>query len=198
MAPGELTGCPPGEVWSNADLAAMASRVNALELRVAELSHLQWGSKGLTIIVFSGDLDKLIAAFTLATGAVAMGVQVSMFFTFWGLAAIKERATYKGKILADKILTAMTPCGPDRLPLSKWEMLGLGRRFLGRVMAGRHMARLADLISLAHDLNIRMIACQASMDVMAVTIGELREGIEVGGVATALDAALESGPTVFI
>ncbi len=189
---------PSGEWSTDADLVTMTCRVCELEVRVAELARSQPGPKRLTIIVFSGELDKLIAAFTLATGAVAMGAQVSMFFTFWGLAALKERPRYKDKVLVDKILTAMTPCGPDRLRLSKWEMFGLGRRFFGRVMARRHMERLGNLMTLARDLDVRMVACQASMDVMALTIGELREGIEVGGVATCLDAALDSGPTVFI
>lgn len=111
---------------------------------------------------------------------------------------MKERSTYKGKGLADKILTAMTPRGPDRLRLSRWDMLGLGRRFFARVMARRHMERLGSLVTLARGLEVRMVACQASMEVMALTVGELREGIEVGGVATCVDAALDSGATLFI
>src|SRR5664279_502116 len=110
--------------------APTAARLRELESQVAELSRAQARTRqGIAIIAFSGEMDKLMAAFMLATGAAAMGMTVSMFFTFWALAAVRRETTFRGKGFIDRLLTAMLPSGPGRLGLSRWNMFGLGRPF---------------------------------------------------------------------
>jgi len=176
-----------------------AARLQRLESQVAGQARTQQRIRnGLTIIAFSGDMDKLGAGFTLATGAAAMCFTVSMFFTFWGLSALKRTTRFKGKGLLGKLLTAMQPSGPGTLGLSKWNLLGLGRSFFDMVMRRRHVQTLTELIGLARELKARMVACQASMEVMAITREEILEGVEIGGVATCLDAVCSSGATLFV
>ena len=178
---------------------ATSARLQELELQVAELSRAQSrGHQGLTIIAFSGEMDKLMAAFTLATGAAAMGMSVSMFFTFWGLAAIRQRRSLRRKGLIDRLLTAVLPSGPRRLGLSRWNMCGLGGPLLAYVLRKRHVETLGNLVHLAKDMGVRMVACQMSMELMGMTREEMLEGIEFGGVATCLDAAQSSGSTLLI
>ena len=178
---------------------SVASRLRELESQIAQLSRAQDRTRqGMTIIAFSGEMDRLMAAFMLATGAAAMGMTVSMFFTFWGLAALKRKTTFRGKGLLYRMLTAMLPSGPNRLGLSKLNLLGLGPPFLNRVMRMRNVEPLGNLIVLAREMNVRMVACQTSMELMGLTREELLEGIEFGGVATCLDAAQSSGSTLLI
>lgn len=153
---------------------------------------------GLTILAFSGEMDKLLAVFTLATSAAAMGMPVTIFFAFWALVALKRQTRFKGKGFLGALLTAMLPSGPQKLGLSKWNMFGFGRRLFGVVMRSNHMENLRGLIDLARQMNIRMVACQTSMGALAITREELLEGVEIGGAATFLDAAQSSGTTMFI
>ena len=146
----ELREAPPGERSAEATVRATADRLGKLESQVAELSRAQAHTRqGITIIAFSGEMDKLMAAFMLATGAAAMGMTVSMFFTFWALAAIRQRTSVPGKGLLDRLLTMMLPSGPERLGLSRWNMLGLGRLFFNRVLRKRHVETLGSLVLLA-------------------------------------------------
>jgi peroxiredoxin family protein len=181
----------------------IANKFQALESRISELARLQSAqrdpkTKSLAIVVFSGDLDKLMAAFTMATGAASMGLSVSMFFTFWGLVALRQRAVFKGKNLIEKILTAMLPSNPARVGISRMNCLGLGPLFFRRVMRRRHVTCLEELVTVAQQLNVRMIACQASMELMGISKGELIDGLDSGGVASFLDTALDSELTLFI
>lgn len=152
-----------------------------------------------TIIVFSGDLDKAIAAFTIATGAAAMGSQVTMFFTFWGLNILRrpEKVSTK-KGLIEKMFEIMMPRGPERLGLSKMNFLGLGPRLMKLVMKKKNVQSLSQLIEMARDLGVKMIACTMSMDVMGITEEELVPGLEFAGVATYLAEASEAGVNLFI
>jgi peroxiredoxin family protein len=175
------------------------ARLRELEAQVAALARAQrQPPAGLTIIAFSNDMDKLLAAFTLATGAAAMGMSVSMFFTFWALAALKRKTIFKGKRGVEKVLTAILPAGAHRLGVSKWNLLGLGRIFLEARMRRRHVESLRNLVALARELDVRMVACETSMELMAVTKDELVEGVGCGGVATCLDAAFSGAVTLFI
>jgi peroxiredoxin family protein len=150
------------------------------------------------IIVFSDDLDKLLAAFTIATGAAAMGVKVSMFFAFWGLAALKQRTVYRGKSLVAKMLTAMLPSGPEGVNPSRFAFLGLGRRPFRALMRRRGMMQLKEQIKLAREMGVSMTVCESSMGVMGIERSELTEGVEFGGVTGFLCSALESRLTLFI
>ena len=155
-------------------------------------------SNRATIVAFSADMDKLMAAFIIAAGAAAMGMDVSMYFTFWGLAALKKKTALKGKTLTDKLIALMLPSGPSRVGTSKLNMLGMGPAFFKRVMAKKNVQRLPELIDLTRQSGVRMVACQMAMDVMGIRQDELIDGVESGGVATYLADARDSRITLFI
>jgi len=155
-------------------------------------------SNRATIVAFSGDMDKLFATFVIATGAAATGMQVSIFFTFWGLNAIRQKAELRGKTLCEKLMALMLPSGPARLGTSKMNMLGAGPAFFRYVMKKRNVQTLPDLVAMAREAGVRLVACQTSMDVMGIRKEELIEGVEFGGVATYLADARDSRITLFI
>lgn len=152
-----------------------------------------------TIIVFSNDLDKVIASFVIANGAAAMGRKVTMFFTFWGLNVLRRPepvAAKKG--LLDRMFGMMMPRGTRKLGLSKLNMLGIGPRLIRHVMRRKNIASLEELIEQAKRAGVRLVACQMSMDVMGIRPEELIDGVEIGGVATYLAAAELSDVNLFI
>ncbi|MEZ5118132.1 MAG: DsrE/DsrF/DrsH-like family protein [Candidatus Nanopelagicales bacterium] len=156
-----------------------------------------------TIIVFSGDYDKVMAAFIIANGAVAMGDDVTMFFTFWGLSALRrpERApagVTASKSALQKGFGALMPRGPERLGLSKFNFGGMGQRMMKKVMRQENVMPLPELIDSARELGVRLIACTMSMDVMGISKEELVDDLEYAGVATYLDEADESNVNLFI
>jgi NADPH-dependent 2,4-dienoyl-CoA reductase/sulfur reductase-like enzyme/peroxiredoxin family protein/rhodanese-related sulfurtransferase/TusA-related sulfurtransferase len=152
-----------------------------------------------TFVVFSGDLDKAIASFIIANGSASMGKKVTMFFTFWGLNILRRKpqvALNKG--FMDRLLGKMMPQGSTGLPLSKMNMLGLGPRLIRRIMQQKNVASLEQLIEQARRLNVRLVACNMTMEIMGIKKEELIEGVEIGGVATFLNEADKSGTTLFI
>jgi len=151
-----------------------------------------------TLVVFSGELDKLMAAFIIATGAVAMGMEVSMYFTFWGLTAVKKQTILSGKAPLEKMMAKMMPGGPGGAATSSLNMLGLGPVFFKKMMKNKNVSSLEDLIALAGEMGVRMIGCQMSMDVMGITQDELIDNLDYGGVATYLGDARDSRVTLFI
>ncbi len=181
-----------------------AERLNALEERLARLeAQMQQVREELpedrvSIIVFSGDLDKVLPAFIIATGAAAMGMQVSLFFTFWGLNALKKRRDLSGKGFLEKLFALMTPVGTEGLGVSKMNFFGIGAKLLRTLMKRKQVASLEELAQMAREMGVKIIACQMSMDVLGITKDELWDGIEVGGVATFLADATKSKVTLFI
>jgi peroxiredoxin family protein len=181
-----------------------AERVSALEERLAQLeAQMQQVREELpenrvSIIVFSGDLDKVLPAFIIATGAAAMGMQVSLFFTFWGLNALKKRRDLSGKDFLEKLFALMTPVGMEGLGVSKMNFFGIGAKLLRTLMKRKQVASLEELAQMAREMGVKIIACQMSMDVLGITKDELWDGIEVGGVATFLADATKSKITLFI
>ena len=172
-------------------------QVCELQSRLDELSGKNV-SKRATLLVFSGDMDRLLTAFILATGGVAMGLEVSMFFTFWGLVALKKRTLYRGKNIVERMIQFMLPGGPESVGASKMHMFGMGTAFLRAVMKKKNVESLPELIVLAREMEVRMIACQMSMGVMGIVREELIDGIEYGGVATCIESASHSGITLYI
>lgn len=157
------------------------------------------GNKEKTMIVFSNDLDKAIASFIIANGAVAMGSKVNMFFTFWGLNILRKNEPVSvKKNLISKMFGFMMPRGSKKLGLSKMNMMGMGAKMIRKVMKDQNVYSLEDLIKTAKESGIRLIACQMSMDVMGITEKELIEGVEIGGVATMLAANDKSNMNLFI
>jgi peroxiredoxin family protein len=151
-----------------------------------------------TLLVFSGELDRAMAAFIIATGAAAMGMDVSMFFTFWGLPILKKTTIRAGKTVPEKLLATMLPTGPEHAGTSKLHMLGLGPRLLKKIMRQHNVETLPALMTLARDLGVRLIACQMTMGIMGITREELLDGLDYGGVATYLADAGDSRITLFI
>jgi peroxiredoxin family protein len=150
------------------------------------------------MVVFSGEMDPLFGAFTIALGSVAMGMEVSMFFTFWGLNALRVGKKYSGKSIGEKMVAAMMPKGPASVPTSRMNMGGAGPIFFKHLMKQRNIATLPSMIAMAQEMGVRMVACETSMGVMGVTREELLPGIDYGGVATYLEDAAKSKVTLFI
>jgi len=152
-----------------------------------------------TIVVFSNDLDKMMAAFIIANGAAAMGAQVTMFFTFWGLNLLRknEKITVKKNIL-EKMFGVMMPRGASKVKLSKMHMAGIGTFMIQQVMKHKNVFSLSRLIEEARNNHIKFVACSMSMDIMGIKKEELIDGVEIGGVATYLEKADLSNYNLFI
>jgi peroxiredoxin family protein len=152
-----------------------------------------------TIVVFSNDLDKVLAAFVIATGAAASGLETSMFFTFWGLTVLRRPgARQPGKRPLERLLGALLPAGTERLRTSQLDCFGTGARLLRRMMKQRQIASLEELVAAGRELGIRMIACTMSMEALGIAKEELVDGVDHGGVATYVADAARSRVTLFV
>lgn len=152
-----------------------------------------------SMVVFSGDLDKLIAAFIIGNGALSMGEQVSVFFTFWGLNALRRSdAPKRDKTALEKVMSVMMPTGADDLPLSTMNFGGAGASMIKKVMHDHKVPDLAELIASAQENGARLIGCTMTMELLGIAESDLIDGVEFGGVATFLGEAHESGTTLFI
>ena len=152
-----------------------------------------------TIIVFSGDLDKAMAAMIIARGAAAMGNEVTLFFTFWGLNLLRKSQNVPvKKDILDRMFGWMMPRGAGRASLSKLHMGGMGSAMMKHVMKTKHVPSLPEMIQEAQDMGVKFIACTMSMDVMGIQQEELIDGLEYAGVATYLGAADEANVNLFI
>lgn len=154
---------------------------------------------GATFIVFSNDLDKALASFVLANGAAATGKNVTMFFTFWGLSVLrKKKAPRVAKDLLGAMFEMMLPKSMKSLALSHMNFAGIGPQMMKFRMKQKNVDQLESMYSQARLAGVRMIACQMSMDIMGIKEEELLEGVEIGGVATYMEAASSSAVNLFI
>lgn len=153
---------------------------------------------GLTIVVFSGDLDKAIAAFIIANGALTMGKKVTMFFTFWGLSILKKREISDNKSFIEKMFSFMLPKNSKELPTSKMNMFGAGPKIIRWIMNKKNIMSLETLMDESIKNGANLVACTMSMDVMGVKQEELIEGISFGGVGQYLGEADKSNKNLFI
>ena len=155
--------------------------------------------QGKTIIVFSGDLDRVLASFIIANGAAAMGRPVTMFFTFWGLTALRrpEKQGIK-KSFTEAMFGAMLPRGTARLKLSKMNMGGMGTSMMRKIMKEKNVDSLEVMIEKAKAAGIKLVACSMSMDIMGIRPEELIDGVELGGVGSYLGDAEESNVNLFV
>lgn len=154
---------------------------------------------GKTFVVFSGDLDKTIAAFIMANGAAAMGRQVTIFFTFWGLNILRRPEKVKTKkSFIEKMFGIMMPRGTKKLGLSRMNMGGAGAKMIRAVMKSKGVSSLEELIQNALEHGVRLVACQMSMEIMGIRKEELIDGVELGGVATFLGSGEQSDMSLFI
>ena len=178
-------------------LEALQQQVQQLQAQLDAL-RAQSPDNRLSMGVFSGDLDRVLASFVIASGAAASGMEVSMFFTFWGLTALRQKRESRGKTLFQKMMGWMTPVGIRGLGVSKMNFGGIGAKMLRAMMRQQGVPQPEEMAQMARDLGVRIVACQMSMDVMGIHKEELIDGVEVGGVATFLGDATRSKATLFI
>jgi peroxiredoxin family protein len=154
----------------------------------------------LTMVIFSGDLDKALAAFIIATTAASMGMEVTMFFTFWGLNVIKRnQGNVKSKGIMRKMLNIMNRGGPKRLKLSRFNMFGIGTWMMKRLMKESNMPSIEELISMAQEMGVKMYPCSTSCGVLGLPDDAFAGGImSQAGAAFFLGKARESKVTLFI
>ncbi|MEG0301567.1 FAD-dependent oxidoreductase [Cetobacterium sp.] len=153
---------------------------------------------GLTIVVFSGDLDKAIAAFIIANGALSMGKKVTIFFTFWGLSILKKKNINTDKSFIGKIFSFMLPKNSKSLPISKMNMFGAGPKMIRWIMGKKNIMSLEELMDEALKSGANLVACTMSMDVMGIKEEELIDNISFGGVGQYLGEADKANKNLFI
>jgi len=152
-----------------------------------------------SIVIFSGDLDRLMAGINIAIAAVSMGLPVNMYFTFWGLNALrKENFNTKGYGLFEKLMAIMMPAGPKKLTLSKLNMGGLGTWMMKKQMKIKQITMLPELIKMAQEAGVRFIGCQMTMNMMGIKRDALIDGLHFTGVAGYLGEAEKSHFNLFI
>ena len=175
-------------------------RVDSLERRVAALesSSREAAANKATIVVLSGDLEKVMSAYIIATGAASMGMDVTLFFTFWGLGALKKKRSLRRKTLLQSMMTLMTPAGMRRLGTSKFNFGGLGPMMFGAMMRHSNVASLEEIAATARELGVREVACTMTMDVMGVSKEELLPFVEFGGVGMFVGEAADSKIQLYI
>ncbi len=154
----------------------------------------------LSLIVFSGSLDRLIAAFVLATGAAAMGMEVSMFFTFWGTSALRREHGRVKKPWLGRMFGWMLPKGVKRLPLSQMNMAGGGPAMIRYVMKKNGVASVEEMIELSKELGVTLNVCSMSMELLGISPDELIDypNKSLCGVAKFLETAAPGKITMFV
>lgn len=199
------------ETWCSSNGHSLASLNTEGNKHIAEIvkghkeSNCTLGSltankqDNATIVLFSGELDKALASMVIAQGAAAQGKHVTIFFTFWGLNALrKENSAPVKKNLVEKMFGFMMPRGATKLPLSNMNMGGMGKLMIKTIMKQKNVDQLEVMMKSAQDLGVRFIACTMSMDLMGIKKEELLDGIEYGGVGSYIAANENVGTTLFI
>jgi peroxiredoxin family protein len=155
---------------------------------------------GVTIVVFSGDMDKVQAAFNIATGAASMGMKATLFFTFWGLGVLKRNDVRGGgRGLLRKMMNIMNRGGSRHLPLSRFHMFGLGPWMMHKLMAGFKMPTTEEMIRLAKEMGVKLVACTVTMELMGVTKEMMIPEVDTyAGVVTYLSEAKKRRVNLFI
>ena len=174
-------------------IAELQSQLATLQGKTAE--------NKLSMVVFSGDLDKVLASMVIATGAVAMGMEVVMFFTFWGTPVLRDaNKSVGGKDVMGKMFGTMLPKGTSQVKLSKMNMGGMGTMMMKGLMQKKNVASLEEMLALAEELGVRIIICEMSMDLMGFKREEMisYEHLNFGGVAKFIEEAGSSKIQLFI
>ena len=155
-------------------------------------------NKKLAMVVFSGDMDKLFAAFSIATGAAASNMDVTMFFTFWGLRALKKKKR-TGKSFLGRLFGHFYRGNINRAGPSKMNFGGIGRWMFKKMMKAKNVPTLAELRHAAIDLGVKLIGCQMSMEVMEIPKDKMiNEVAQCVGVASFIEQAQQADVTLFI
>lgn len=155
--------------------------------------------KKTTIILFSGDYDKAMAAYIIANGAAAYDHEVTIFHTFWGLNALrKEEHVPVQKGFLEKMFAKMMPRGADRMGLSRMNFAGMGLKLIKHVIKKHNAMPLPDLIEMAKEQGVKLVACQMTVDLLGLKQEEIIDGVEFAGVAAYLADASEGNVNLFI
>ncbi len=154
----------------------------------------------LTIAVLSGDLERALAALMLATTGASMGMEVSMFFTFWGLNIIKKNeGGIKSKGLVRKMLNFMNRGGSKRLKMSHFNMFGMGTGMMKGLMKDINMPSIDEFITLAKSMGVKLYACTTSCGMMGLDESSFRSEVDdMVGAAFFLGEAGKSKVSLFI
>jgi peroxiredoxin family protein len=175
-------------------------KMDALQSQLDQLQNRSAENK-LAMVVFSGDLDKVLAALVIATGAVAMGMETVLFFTFWGTPVLRDKnKTVGGKDIMGNMFGAMLPKGAADVKLSQMNMGGMGTAMMKSLMKKKNVASLEEMFALAEELGVRIVICEMSMDLMGFKREEMinYKNLEFGGVAKFLEEAGTSKVQLFI
>jgi peroxiredoxin family protein len=175
------------------ELAELKSRIDVLDKKSTEPK--------VSIIVFSGDMDKVLASFVIATGAVAMGMEAVMFFTFWGTPVLRDKnKKVGGKDTMGKMFGSMLPKGTCEVKLSKMNMGGLGTAMMKSLMKKKNVASLEQMLEMAEELGVKLYVCEMSMDLMGFKRDEMIDYSDLTfcGVAKFLEEANNSRIQLFI
>lgn len=157
------------------------------------------GNNKCSLVVMSGDMDRIMGAFIIATGAAAAGMETTMFFSFWGLNAIRKEKINTGRGFLGKMIGLLNKGGIDRLNPSRFSFGGIGRLLFKKMMKDKRVTSLPELLQLAIDLDVKLLACKMSMDVMEISRESLIDGVsDIVGVATFVKEAAESEINLFI
>ena len=178
----------------------LEAQVHLLEKQMKKLQASQQNDQ-LSIVVFSGDLDKVLAAMIIATGARAMDMEVKLFFTFWATTMLRDKKkNVKGKDLISKMFGMMLPKGSKQLKLSQMHMAGMGTAMIRDLMKKKHVASLEEMIATAAELGVEINICQMSMDLMGFKKEEMIDypNLKYVGVGSYLADAGESRVQLFI
>ncbi|QBP41674.1 DsrE/DsrF/DrsH-like family protein [Paenisporosarcina antarctica] len=155
--------------------------------------------KRTTIVLFSGDYDKVMAAYIIANGAAAYDHEVTIFHTFWGLNALrKDEDIEVPKTFMEKMFGKMMPRGADKMGISKMNFAGFGPKMIKDVMKKHNALTVPQLIEMAQEQEIKLVACTMTMDLLGLNQVELLDDIEYAGVAAYLADAQEGNVNLFI
>ncbi|MBB3210476.1 peroxiredoxin family protein [Rhodopirellula rubra] len=179
----------------------LEDRIERLEQALRQCQATQADSNKLNLLVFSGYRDRLLASFVMATGAAACGMEVTMFFTFWGTAALRKGGPQLGKkSLVERAFGMMLPNSFKRTKLSQMDMGGMGRLLMDKEMKKKNIANLDDLIATAAELGVSIRVCEMSMNLMGIRPEELIDypGLEFCGVASFVDDCSSANTTLSV
>ncbi|MCA8989761.1 MAG: DsrE/DsrF/DrsH-like family protein [Planctomycetaceae bacterium] len=187
------------------DVLSGTERFRELEQRISELEQRQPREASdpnrLNLLVFEAHRDRLLAAFVMATGAAACGMEVTMFFTFWGTTALKNGAGQFGrKTLVERAFGWMLPGSANQTKLSQMDMCGMGRMLMSREMKKKNIADLGQLIQTAAELGVKIQVCEMSMQLMGIRREELIDypNLSFCGVAAFAEQTAQANTTLFI
>ncbi len=181
------------------DTQTPADAIAALEERITAHERESARHKKLVIIAWSGDLDKIWPTFILATTGAAMGMQTTIFFTFWGLfALVKNNVHMTGENWMQKMMSMMNRGGTDHLGLSKMNFVGAGPAMMKKLAEEHHVASPQELLDVARDLGVAMIPCQMTMDLLGLSKDDLIDGLEAPTGATTMLLEAQEAITLFI